>query len=164
VLSKPGVGGLSEAVRVLREWQYDGAPVQLHPGDLGWYWRFGAEATAAAVRTWSRDGQILAVGLLDGPRVLRLAIAPEAQHDEELAQQMVADVTQPERGVLPPGNVSIEARFGVLFQGLLFDDGWDPDELWIPLQRDLIEPVEDCCKRRLRSGSPAGCGEAAWEV
>jgi len=39
--------------------------MQLHPGDLGWFWRFGAEATAAAVRTSSRDGQILAVGLLD---------------------------------------------------------------------------------------------------
>jgi len=67
VLGKPGVDGLSEAVGVLREWQYDGAPMQLHPGDLGWFWRFGAAATAAAVRTWSRDGQILAVGLLDEP-------------------------------------------------------------------------------------------------
>ncbi|MDQ1541063.1 MAG: hypothetical protein QOH29_1789, partial [Actinomycetota bacterium] len=51
VLGKPVVAGLSEAVGVLREWQYDGAPMQLHPGDLGWFWRFGAEATAAAVRT-----------------------------------------------------------------------------------------------------------------
>ena len=147
VLSKPGVDGLSEAVRVLREWQYDGAPMQLHPGDLGWYWRFGAEATAAAVRTWSRDGQILAVGLLDGPGLLRLAIAPEAQHDDGLARQMVADVTEPERGVLPQGNVYVEARFGALFRGLLFDDGWEADEPWTPLQRDLAEPVEDCGAR-----------------
>jgi ribosomal protein S18 acetylase RimI-like enzyme len=144
VLTKPGVAGLSEAVRVLREWQFDGAPMQLHPGDLGWHWRFGAEATAAAVRTWSRDGRILAVGLLDCPGLLRLAIAPEAQHDEELVQQMVADVTEPERGVLPQGSVYIEARFGALFQGLLFDDGWDADEPWRPLSRDLTEPVEDC--------------------
>ena len=86
VLGKPGVDGLSEAVGVLREWQYDGAPMQLHPGDLGWFWRFGAEATAAAVRTWSRDGRILAVGLLDGPGLLRLTIAPDAQRDEELAR------------------------------------------------------------------------------
>jgi len=143
VLSKPGVDGLSEAVRVLREWQYDGAPMQLHPGDLGWHWRFGAEATAAAVRTWSRAGQILAVGLLDGPGLLRLAIAPEAQYDEELARQMVADVTQPERGVLPQGNVCIEARCGAVFQGLLFDDGWDAGEPWTPLSRDLTEPVQD---------------------
>jgi hypothetical protein len=144
VLSKPGVDGLSQAVRVLREWQYDGAPMQLHPGDLGWHWRFGAEATAAAVRTWSRDGQILAVGLLDSPRLLRLAIAPDAQHDEELAQPMVADVTQPERGVLPQGEVYIEARFGALFQELLLDDGWEADEPWTPLRRDLAKPVEDC--------------------
>ena len=128
---------------MLREWQYDGAPMQLHPGDLGWHWRFGAEATAAAVRTWDRDGRILAVGLLDGPGLLRLAIAPGAQHDEELAQQMLADVTEPERGVLPQGSVSIEARFGPSFRGLLLDEGWDADEPWTPLSRDLTEPVED---------------------
>jgi ribosomal protein S18 acetylase RimI-like enzyme len=143
-LSKPGVDGLSEAVRALREWQHDGAPGQLHPGDLGWHWRFGARATAAAVRTWSREGQILAVGLLDGPGLLRLAIAREAQRDDELARQMVADVTKPERGVLPPGSVSIEARFADLFRGLLLDDGWELEEPWAPLQRDLAPPVEDC--------------------
>ena len=126
---------------------FDQSVMQLHPGDLGWYWRFGAEATAAAVRTWSRDGQILAVGLLDGPGLLRLAIAPEAQHDDGLARQMVADVTEPERGVLPQGNVYVEARFGALFRGLLFDDGWEADEPWTPLQRDLAEPVEDCGAR-----------------
>lgn len=103
MLGNPGVDGLSEAVGVLREWQYDGAPMQLHPGDLGWFWRFGAEATAAAIRTWSRDGQILAVGLLDGPTLLRLTIAPDAQRDEGLAHQLVADVSGPERGVLPAG-------------------------------------------------------------
>lgn len=144
VLSQPGVDGLNEAVRVLREWQYDGAPMQLHPGDLGWHWRFGATAAAAAVRTWSRDGQILAVGLLDSPGLLRLAIAPDAQRDEELARQMVADVTQPGRGVLPQGNVYIEARWGAVFQGLLVDDGWDAGEPWTPLSRDLTEPVEHC--------------------
>ncbi len=143
VLGKPGADGLSEAVGVLREWQHDGAPMQLHPGDLGWFWRFGAEATAAAVRTWSRDGQILAVGLLDGPKLLRLTIAPDAQRDEELAQQLVADVTQPERGVLPEGRVSVEAPMDALVQALLFEDGWDTDEPWTPLRRDLREPVKD---------------------
>ena len=144
VLSKPGVDGLSEVVRALREWRCDGAPAQLHPGDLGWYWRFGADATATAVRTWSRDGRMLAVGLLDGPRLVRLAIAPDAQHDEELAHQMVADVAEPERGVLPQGSVSIEARCGALFRGLLLDDGWEADEPWTPLSRDLTERVQDC--------------------
>jgi ribosomal protein S18 acetylase RimI-like enzyme len=141
VLGKPGVDGLSEAVGVLREWQDDGAPWQLHPGDLGWFWRFGAEATAAAVRTWSRDGQILAVGLLDGPELLRLTIAPGAQRDEELAQQLVEDMTEPERGVLPEGKVYVEAPMRALVQDLLFENGWNTDEPWTPLRRDLTGPV-----------------------
>jgi ribosomal protein S18 acetylase RimI-like enzyme len=143
VLGKPGVDGLSEAVGVLQQWQYDGAPMQLHPGDLGWFWRFGAEATAAAVRTWSRDGQILAVGLLDGPTVLRLTIAPHAQRDKELAQQLVEDVTAPQRGVLIEGTVYVEAPTGALIHDLLVQDGWNPDEPWTPLRRDLMQPVKD---------------------
>ncbi|MER6304626.1 GNAT family N-acetyltransferase [Streptomyces sp. NPDC001657] len=142
VSGKPGVDGLSEAVGVLREWQYEGAPMQLHPGDLGWFWRSGGEATAAAVRTWSRDGRILAVGLLDGPGLLRLTIAPDAHRDEELAQQLVDDVTEPERGVLPEGRVSVEAPIGALVQDLLAEDGWHVDEPWTPLRRDLTEPVQ----------------------
>lgn len=35
VLGKPGVDELGEAVSALRKWQHDGAPMQLHPGDLG---------------------------------------------------------------------------------------------------------------------------------
>lgn len=142
-LGKPGVDRLSEAARVLREWQNDGAPMQLHPGDLGWFWRFGAEATAAAVRAWSRDGQVLAVGLLDSPGLLRLAIAPAAQRDEELAQQLVEDMTAPERGVLPEGKVNIDAPMGALVHELLSANGWNTDEPWTPLQRDLTDPVED---------------------
>jgi ribosomal protein S18 acetylase RimI-like enzyme len=143
VLVKPGVDGLSEVAGVLREWQYDGAPVQLHPGDLGWFWRFGTEATAAAVRSWSRDGQILAVGLLDEPNVLRLAIAPGAQRDEELAQQLAEDVAEPGRGVLIAGKVYIEAPRGSLVRDLLFGAGWSADVPWTPLRRDLTEPVKD---------------------
>lgn len=143
VLGEPGVDGLSEVVGVLREWQDDGAPWQLHPGDLGWFWRFGAEATAAAVRTWRRDGRILAVGLLDGPELLRLTITPDAQRDEELARQLVEDVTEHGRGVLPEGKVNIEAPMDALIQDLLPEDGWNTDEPWTPLRRDLTEPVRD---------------------
>nr|MDT0659087.1 GNAT family N-acetyltransferase [Micromonospora sp. DSM 115978] len=142
-LVTPGVDGLDEAVGVLREWQYDGAPMQLHPGDLGWFWRFGAVATAAAVRTWRRDGRILAVGLLDGPTLLRLTIAPDAWRDKELAARLVEDVTEPRHGVLPAGRVSVEAPRGVLVQDLLFGAGWQADEPWTPLRRDLTEPVRD---------------------
>ncbi|MER6345992.1 N-acetyltransferase family protein [Streptomyces sp. NPDC001595] len=144
VLGRPEADGLGEAVGALREWQYDGAPMQLHPGDLGWFWRFGAWATAAAVRTWRRDGRVLAVGLLDGPGLLRLTIAPHAQRDEELARRLVDDVTEPEREVLPEGKASIEAPRGALVRELLREDGWNVDEHepWTPLRRDLTEPVE----------------------
>lgn len=143
VFGKPGVDGLTGAVGVLQEWQHDGAPMQLHPGDLGWFWRFGAEATAAAVRTWSRDGRILAVGLLDGATLLRLTIAPDARRDRELAHQLVEDLTEPERGVLPEGKVNVEAPADALVQDLLVEDGWNTDEPWTPLRRDLTAPVED---------------------
>ncbi|WP_132143771.1 GNAT family N-acetyltransferase [Kribbella antiqua] len=142
-LGKPGVDGLGDVVGVLREWQYDGAPVQLHPGDLGWFWRFGVEQTAAATRTWSRDVQILAAGLLDEPDLLRLAIAPGAVRDEELARQLVEDVSEPERGVLIEGKVYVEAPAGALIKDLLSKDGWHTDDPWTPLRRDLAEPVED---------------------
>jgi ribosomal protein S18 acetylase RimI-like enzyme len=143
LLAEPGVHGLDEAVAALRAWQYDGAPMQLHPGDLGWFWRFGAEATAAAVRTWSREGQILAVGLLDGPDLLRLTIAPEAQQDEEVARHLLADLAEPQRGVLPDGTVYVEAPTGALLQDLLAESGWNTDEARTPLRRDLTEPVKD---------------------
>ncbi|MEV4091057.1 GNAT family N-acetyltransferase [Streptosporangium saharense] len=141
---EPGADGLSEIVGVLREWQREGAPFQLHPGDLGWFWRFGAEATAAAVRTWSRDGRILAVGLLDHPRLLRLAIAPDAHRDGELTRRLAKDMTEPEHGVLPEGKADVEVPDGDLGRDLrdsLFEDGWNAGEPWTPLRHDLTEPV-----------------------
>jgi hypothetical protein len=123
-MGRPGADGLGDVVRVLGEWQDDGWPVQLHPGDVGWFWRFGAERTAEATRTWSRAGEVLAVGMLDGAELLRLAFAPEALRDEELSRQVVEDVSAPERGVLLEGKVHVEAPMGALVQDLLFEDGW----------------------------------------
>lgn len=143
MLSTPGVEGLGEIVHALRDWQYEGAPMQLHPGDLGWHWRFGAEATAAATRTWSRDGRILAIGLVD-PDHVRLAIAPDVRDDEPLARSMARDVTGPSRAVLSSDHGSVEARWDGAFPELLSQAGWDPAEPWTPLSRALGGPMEDC--------------------
>ncbi|WP_238335014.1 GNAT family N-acetyltransferase [Kribbella amoyensis] len=110
---------------------------------MGWYWRFGVERTAGAVRTWRVDGVIGAVGMLDEPDLVRIAIAPELQQDEEFARVLAADCADPERGVLIEGKVYVEAPMGSRVQDLLFKEGWDLDEPWTPLRRDLTEPVED---------------------
>jgi ribosomal protein S18 acetylase RimI-like enzyme len=74
---------------------------------------------------------------------LRLAIAPEQQRDEELARQLVDDVSTPARDVLIEGKVYVESPNGALVKELLQQGGWELDEPWIPLRRDLSEPVPD---------------------
>ncbi|MFB9662467.1 GNAT family N-acetyltransferase [Glycomyces mayteni] len=127
----------------LRDWQRDGDPVQLHPGDIGWYHRFGAAETAAALRTWSRGGTILAVGFLDGPGLVRLATDPAARRDEELTARIADDFADPDRGVLAAGEADVEAPADSLLRDLLPARGWTLGEAWTPLHRDLAEPVED---------------------
>ncbi len=142
-LEQPDAGGLGEIIAALGEWQDDAAPIQLHPGDVGWLWRFGIAATAAAIRTWRRDGTLVAVGELDGHDLMRLAIAPDAQHDATVSRQLAADVSDPKRGVLPEGTVHLEAPPGTHVRDLLLAQGWALDEPWTPLQRDLTSQVED---------------------
>ncbi|GIG69509.1 GNAT family N-acetyltransferase [Phytomonospora endophytica] len=142
-LETPTVDEVRSAMAALREWQYDEAPMQFHAGDIGWNHRFGTPETAAAVRTWSRDGRILAVGMQDSPTLVRMTVAPDAFRDEELARRLVEDFSLPERGVLPAGAVSIEAPTGLLMHDLLAEAGWGLDEPWTPFFRDLAEPVED---------------------
>ncbi|MBO9554902.1 GNAT family N-acetyltransferase [Cellulomonas sp.] len=142
-LSTPDVDGLDDVVLALRAWQDDATPVQLHHGDLGWHWRFGATATAAAVRTWSRDGDLLAVGFLDGEDVLRVTVAPTVWRDDELAEQVASDVSRPSRGVLPSGRVSVESPDGTRLRDVLRYAGWSDGEGWTPLRRDLGAVVEE---------------------
>lgn len=143
-MSIPGVEELLPVAEALGRWQYDGAPLQLHPGDLGWYSLNGVEDTAAAVRCWSSAGEVVAIGLLDGPDLLRLAIDPGRVEDEELAAQLAADVDSPSGGVLPAGGATVEARGADRLAALLLGRGWGPDEPWTPLRRDLAGAVEDC--------------------
>jgi ribosomal protein S18 acetylase RimI-like enzyme len=143
LLNTPAASDLGAVVQVMLEWQFEGAPPQLHPGDIGWYWQVGPEKTASLVRTWSREGRILGVGLLDGTELVRLAIDPEARKDEALARQMAEDVTRPERGILPDEEGYVEALWAGRFQEVLLEEGWELGDPWIPMFRDLSEPVED---------------------
>jgi GNAT superfamily N-acetyltransferase len=118
--------------------------MHLHPGDLGWYSMRGPEATARAVRAWSRGGELIAVGLLDGPDgLLRLALDPDVRDDEAVAQQLCSDITDPARGVLPDGEAVVEGRGAAALERMLLSHGWQLDEPWVPLHRDLSDPVPD---------------------
>lgn len=152
-MSSPHVDQLASVIDTLRGWQVDGAPIQLHPGDLGWFQQFGSHALAAAVRTWNVDGRILAIGLFDGPSVLRLAVDPQAAHDDALAERLVADLEQ--------WNVPVEARAAPVVCERLSARGWQPDEPWTPLVRDLTEPVPDCGLRIATVGPELGGLRAA---
>lgn len=142
VLRTPRESELRSLVERLAAWQEDDGVVHLHPGDLGWYSMRGAAATARALRTWSSDGELVAVGLLDGPDgLLRLALNPELRRDKHLALQLGASIADPERGVLPAGEAVVEARGAEALHDVLLGAGWEHDEPWTPLRRDLTEPV-----------------------
>jgi GNAT superfamily N-acetyltransferase len=141
-MSTPTVSRLDALVVDLSTWQQDGLPVQLHPGDLGWAWRFGAAPLAEALRVWTAGGTTMAIGFVDDASLIRMAIAPQADHDEDLAQALVRDLEDPTRGRLGGDRVVVEARFGTAFRSLLGSRGWVDGDPWTPLVRDLSDPVE----------------------
>src|SRR3954447_3031581 len=142
-LERATPASLSEVTEAVADWQRDGEPVQLHPGDLGWHWRLGADELARVVHVWRCDGQILAAGLVDGSTLIRMALAPSVDRDDAFAAQLLADLSG-RRGVLPADTAAVEARFGAAFRDLLREGGWVADEPWTPLCRDLTEHVEGC--------------------
>ena len=124
-VTTPGVDGLPAALDALASWQADDAPLQLHPGDVGWAGRFGAEQSAAAVRLWDGD----ALGFLDEPHVLRLALA---RHDDAaLAVRIADDLPQ-----VLPGRGQVEVPPSAL-RVLLQERGWTLHDPWTQLQHDL---------------------------
>ena len=133
----PDPGDLPEIVETLARWQPAGGSVtQVHPGDLGWFQRFGAERTAEAVRRWSRDGETVAIGLLDEPDYLRLAFAPAALADTGLGDEIARDLAE----VLVDGKAYADPPTGAAVRASL--SGWVADDPWILLHRDLTQPVE----------------------
>jgi GNAT superfamily N-acetyltransferase len=145
--STPNSGELGNIVLALREWQQDGYVVQLHPGDLGWYGRYGSDATVKALRQWTREGELLAIGLLDGPEIARLAINPLAESDERLTEQIAQDITQANGEVPSFEPAYIEARSSTLLRDKLLARGWKVGEPWTSLRLDLAKPIEDSALR-----------------
>ncbi|KAK3187302.1 hypothetical protein K4F52_003933 [Lecanicillium sp. MT-2017a] len=138
-LATPSPDSLEAITATLASWQGDSTPNHIHPGDLGWFQRSGAEKTAASIRTWySADGTILAIGLLDGDDLLRATTAPSARGDETLARAMAADIADPAKGILPAGNVSFDISADALVrEHVAAVEGWADADEWTWLSMDL---------------------------
>lgn len=142
-LTTPTAADLSAVIHTLAGWQREGIPVQLHPGDLGWRWRFGADDLATVLRIWTLDGTAVAIGLVDGPSLVRMAVAPSIADDAAVAAAIVADLEDPARGVVDGATISVEARFGAALRRRLTRTGWTAGEAWTPLVHDLDARVVD---------------------
>ena len=140
-MTTPSIAELPGLIERVASWQHDGSPLQVHPGDLGWFERFGAEALAAALRVWARDGEAVAVGFLDESELIRMAIAPVAGDDDGLANQIADDFVGALGELLPEGSGIVEARFGTALQRVLSDRGWTTDDPWTELRCDLATAV-----------------------
>lgn len=62
--------------------------------------------------------------------------------EERFAGAVVADLPEPDRGVLPAGKVSVEVPNGTRLQDRLTEGVWSPGEPWTPLRLELAAPVE----------------------
>lgn len=141
MMATPSTAELPSVIEMVASWQQEGSPIQVHPGDLGWYERFGAESLAAALRVWVRDNVTVAVGFLDESELIRMAIAPAIGDDFGIASHIADDLVDSLGEVLPSGSGIVEARFGRALQRVLADRGWTADDPWTPLHRDLTPPV-----------------------
>lgn len=140
-MTTPTASCLPRVIGAVASWQYEGAPLQVHPGDLGWYERFGSDSLAAALRVWSRDGEVVAVGLLDESALIRMAVSPVVRDDDGVASRIADDFVDALDEVLPSGRGIVEARFGRALQQTLEDRGWTEDEPWTQLYRSLTQPM-----------------------
>lgn len=138
----PDASGLAQVGETLARWQADGGPVHLHPGDLGWYSMRGAEETASSIRLWIDGETPSAIGLLDGPELLRLAIDPTRRDDADLAARIADSVQSPDVGVFGFRPATVEARGADALRRTLRRRGWQEDEPWTPLRLDLSSPIE----------------------
>lgn len=114
--------------RLMSSWQVEPWPGHLHPGDLGWHSSVGSVQIAQDLRVWQRQGEPVAVGMLDGPEVLRLAVAPAVTQDVGVAERIVGDLESGESELFAGGEAVVEARGATTLRAALAGAGWVDDE------------------------------------
>ncbi len=138
-VSTPLAADLPRVIAALASFQNDdGGPAQLHPGDVGWHQREGADATARVLRVWERDGEPVVIGMGDG-EVIRLAVSPLVADDAEVAARLGDDLGG--RGSVGDGVASVEVRHGAALRRTLQARGWTDGEAWACFTLDLSDAV-----------------------
>jgi ribosomal protein S18 acetylase RimI-like enzyme len=138
-----GRDDVAELIGALAAWEAPGghAPV-LHVGDVGWHLRGDDDALMGTIRSWWRDGRLVAAALVEGPTA-RPRIAPGCLHDVEVCRALAEAIDE-----TPHDEAWSDAQPGSLLRTLLVGRGWtlDPD-VWTALHRDLraYEPSGEVC-------------------
>lgn len=134
---RPGRETSRELSHLLAAWEPpDGHADQLHPGDIGWNLRFEDALVEATQLRWRTDvGEVVAIGLLDAPNVLRLAVDPARLADLPFAR-LLADHVE---SVLADGEVFVDGPAPpAVWRVVLAERGWQTDpETWQHLWRPL---------------------------
>lgn len=141
-LSIPQPEQLTAIARLLSQWQVDPWSGHLHPGDLGWHSSVGADQMAQDLRVWERHGEPVAVGMLDGAEVLRLAVAPAVAEDLGVAERIASDLDRRGADLFAGGEAVVEARGATALRSALAGAGWVDDEPWTPMSLDLAVPLD----------------------
>jgi ribosomal protein S18 acetylase RimI-like enzyme len=107
---------------------------QLHPGDVGWELRFEDDHVDSSFLVVHDGGTVVAVGLVDGPETVRLAVDLSRAHDHDLAAYL-ADAAD---DLLAPGEAYVDGLPHAAWRAVLADRGWDADpDPWVALHRSL---------------------------
>lgn len=121
----------------LSRWQQDPWVGHLHPGDLGWHSSVGNPQMARDLCLWLRESEPVAIGMFDGPEVLRMAVDPALARDRDVADLLAQDLSRPGAGLFTGGEAIVEARGAHALAAALRSSGWVDDQPWTPLALDL---------------------------
>ncbi|WP_270241002.1 GNAT family N-acetyltransferase [Kocuria marina] len=140
--SVPAPELLTAVVEQLARWQVDPWAGHLHPGDLGWHSSVGPEQMARDLRVWELDGEAVALGMLDGPEVLRIAVSPELNQDQALAQRIADNLNENAVDFFTGQEAIVEARGASALRQALRSSGWIDDDAWTPMTLALSTPLD----------------------
>ncbi len=133
-VERTGRAAVAEIVAALAGWTPPTWPGQLHLGDVGWQLRLEDEQVDRSFLVVRDGGMVVAVGLVDDPHAVRLAVDPARAHDTTLAA-VLADAVE---DLVGDGEAWADGLPLAGWRAVLADRGWAADgDPWVALHRSL---------------------------